>query len=89
MNTKTLLKALGYAILALLVVNLIYFIIELNSTNSSNEWSLAFKHGTFKVNEQLTGLKLWSAKANGLMLIVVLSVLFTEYRKGNFKLKKD
>jgi hypothetical protein len=88
MNTKTLLKALGYAILTLLVVNLIYFIIELNTTNLSNEWSFAFKHGTFKINEQLIGLKLWSSKANGLMILVFSVTLFKEYRKGNLKLNK-
>lgn len=89
MKTKTIFKALGYGFLALLLANVIYFIIALNNTESVNNWTIVFKHGTFRVNEQITGLKLFSSKANGLMLIVVLSVLFTEYRKGNFKLKKD
>jgi hypothetical protein len=88
-NIKILLRAIGYSILVLLLVNLIYFIIELNTTNLFKNWSIMFKYGTFKINDKLAGLKLWSAKANGLMLLVFLIVIFQEYRKGNFKLKND
>jgi hypothetical protein len=88
-NTKILLRAIGYSFLVLLLVNLIYFIIELNATNLFKNWSIMFKYGTFRINDKLVGLKLWSAKANGLMLLVFLIIVFQEFRKGNFKLKND
>lgn len=89
MNTKTLLKALGFAILTLIIVNVIYFIIALKNTELLNNWSIVFKHGTFRINEQITGLRLLSSKANGIMLIVFISVLLSEYKKENLKLKRN
>lgn len=82
MNTKILLKALGYSILTLIVVNIIYFIIALKNTDLLNNWSIVFKYGTFKINEQIIGLKLFSPKANGLMLMVIIIVFIIEYRKS-------
>ena len=89
MNTKTLLKALGFAILTLIIVNIIYFMIALKNTELLNNWNIVFKHGTFRINEQITGLKLFSSKANGIMLVVFISVLLSEYKKGNLKLKRN
>ena len=81
MNVKMFLKALGYAILALIFANTIYLLIELYSVNFSEHWTIAFKHGTYKINENLIGLKMFSAKANGFMLLIfVLSLLF-QYKK--------
>ncbi len=87
MNMKILLKALGFAILSLIIVNIIYFMVALKNIELLNNWNVVFKHGTFRINEQITGLKLFSSKANGIMLIVFISVLLTEYKKGNLKLK--
>jgi hypothetical protein len=86
-NTISIFKALGYAVIGLILINLIYFLIAINSTEISENWSFAFKHGAFSLNEKLTGIKLWSAKANVIMLIIFIVALMRAYSKGNLTLK--
>ena len=85
-NLKTILKAIGFAVIALLVVNLVYFLIELSNTDIAESWSFAFNHGNFYLNQKPVGLELFSSKANGLMMIVLIAVLIFEFKKGNLKL---
>ena len=89
MNIKNLLKALGFAILTLVIVNIIYFMIALKNTELLNNWNIVFKHGTFRINDQIIGLKLFSSKANAIMLLIFISVLLSELKKGNLKLKRN
>jgi len=88
-NLKSVLKALGYAALILIFINLIYFLIAYKNSELTENWSIAFKYGTFSLNEKLIGLELWSSKANGIMLIMFIITLFREYQKGKLSLKKN
>lgn len=85
-NLKSILKAIGFAVIALLVVNLVYFLIELSNTNITESWSFVFKHVNFYLNQKSVGLELFSSNANGLMIIVFISIIIIESKKGNLKL---
>lgn len=85
-NLKSVFKAIGFAVIALILANLIYFLIEFSKTNTAESWNFSFKYGVFSLNEKLVGLKLWSARANGLMLLVFIVTVVNEFRKGNLKL---
>lgn len=80
-NLKSILKALSYAVLLLIFINLIYFLIAYKNSELIENWSIVFKHGTFSLNEKLIGLKLWSSEANGIMLVMFIITLFKEYQK--------
>jgi uncharacterized membrane protein YjfL (UPF0719 family) len=86
-NTTSIFKALGYAVIGLVLINLVYFLIAINSTEISENWSFAFKHGVFSLNEKLTGIKLWSVEANVIMVIIFFVTLIRAYFKGNLTLK--
>ncbi len=72
--------AFAKAIMALLIVNVIYFLIAFSQAESA-DWHVVFKYGTFSLNGELTGLKLGSSKANKLMLVVAVVTFLWEYRK--------
>lgn len=86
-SLKIVLKAISFSLIAIFLVNLAHFLIELSKTDTSESWSFVFKHGTFSLNEKLVGLKLWSSNANGLMLLIFIVTIINEYRKGKLKLK--
>ncbi len=88
MKTIIIFHAIGYALLGLLMVNTIYFLIELSRVNFLSDWNFIFKHGTFNLNNKLIGLKLGSPKANGLMLLIFIMAILTAYRKSKLKNKK-
>lgn len=81
-NIKTILNCFGIAILALIIVNLISFGIEIAQTEISKNWSFLFEQGTFYIDDKPTGLIFGSAKANGFMMLIFLVALFGKYRKG-------
>jgi len=86
MNTLSIFKALGCAVIGLILINLLYFLLAFNSTGITENWSFAFKQGAFSLNEKLIGIKLWSAEANGIMLIIFILTLVRAYSKGNLTL---
>ncbi len=79
--------AFAKAVMALLIVNVVYFLIAFFQTDTA-DWHIVFKYGTFSLNGELTGLKLGSNKANKLMLFVALVTFFWEYRKSK-KMKQN
>ncbi|MDO5510767.1 MAG: hypothetical protein Q4F57_08725 [Weeksellaceae bacterium] len=83
---KSILKAVGYAVLGLLLINLFYFLLEVFQTDTSDSWSFAFGNGTFQVNDKLVGLKLGSPAANGIMLLIFLITLLIDYRKKHYQI---
>jgi len=89
MNLKTILKAIGYAVLTLLLINLIYFIIELNTKDIIDNWKIAYKHGTFAINGNNVGLSITDEKAIGIMLIPFLYTLYNGYKSDELTLKKN
>ncbi len=72
--------AFAKAVMALLIVNVIYFLIAFFQVETA-DWHIVFKYGTFSLNGELTGLKLGTSKANQLMLVVALVSFLWEYRK--------
>jgi len=75
------LKALGYALIGLIFVNIIYFLIEFNSIDKAQNWNFVYKYGQFSINDKPVGLKIFSPKANGFMLIIFLLALMPELKK--------
>ena len=57
-TAKSILNALGLAVLGLVLVNFIFFLIAYTSADTSGSWSFAFKHGSFSLNDTITGYKL-------------------------------
>jgi len=72
---------MGFALVGLIMVNIIYFIFALISTDLINNWSIAFKQETFEINEQFEVLKLWKSDANKLMISIFSVTLYMENRK--------
>lgn len=85
-SLKIVLKAIIFSLIAILIVNLAHFLIQLSKADTSESWSFVFKHGTFSLNEKLVGLKLWSSNANGLMLLIFIVTIVNEYKKVKLKL---
>ena len=83
---KSILKAIGYAVLGLLLINSFYFLLELFQTDTSESWSFAFENGTFKINDKLVGLKLWSPRANGVMLLIFVIAFLINQRKDRLQI---
>ena len=82
MNIKSIIKAIGNAVLALLIANLVYFLVAWSKTDVVNDWGFIYDNGVFYLNGEKTGMELWSSSANGLMLFAFLVTLFFEYKKG-------
>lgn len=85
-NLSILLCAAGMAALALLLVNLIAFGIQVLRQGAGAEWTYRFKHAVFYVDNVPAGWALGSLQANALMLVVFLYVLFRYYRRGELTL---
>lgn len=80
---KSILKALGLAMLGLILVNLIFFLVAYASADTTESWSASLRHGSFRLNDMITGFKFGSFPANTLMSIIIGLVLGLEYRNGN------
>lgn len=81
---NTILKCIGSAILAFLLVNTIYFLVDILQNGIGQSWSFRFKHGAFYNGEKPTGMVLGQAKANLFLALMFGLALFQNYRKGNF-----
>ena len=78
MNTtfRTILKGLGFAVITLLIINLVGFALELIRSGISEDWMFKFKHGVFYVNGSPTGLAFGQTSANIIMIVAFLFYLF-------------
>ncbi len=85
-NLSLVLRAAGTAALALLLVNLIAFGIQVLRQGAGADWTYRFKHAVFYVDNVPAGWALGSLQANALMLVVFLYVLFRNYRRGELTL---
>lgn len=81
-NFKALLNALALAVLALLIVNLIAFGVDIAQYGIGENWHFRFKHAVFYLNDRPSGLILGSSKATGLMFVVFIYSLFRSFRMG-------
>lgn len=81
-NFKSVLNALGLALLVLLLVNLIAFGIDVARHGIGENWSFRFKHGVFYLDERPSGLVFGSPQATWLMLVVFIASLFRSYKAG-------
>ena len=70
-------KALGYALVIFLIVNVTDFIVEFYNNNEP-DWYFIFDKGQFSLNGKSLGCEIFSAKANVLMLLVFLYVFIDE-----------
>ncbi|MDX1685508.1 MAG: hypothetical protein R3275_09740 [Saprospiraceae bacterium] len=78
---RVIFRGIGWAIVALLVVNLIGFAVELSLNGIPDDWSFRFKHGTFFINGEATGLIFGERNANILMALVFVFVVYRGLRK--------
>ena len=85
-NLNILLRAAGMAALALLLVNLLAFGIQVLGQGAGADWSFRFKHAVFYIDGVPAGWALGSLQANALMLVIFLYVLFRYYRRGELTL---
>ena len=85
--SKTILSCLGIAALALLFVNLVSFLISLAKQGWEDGSTMVFKHATFYINGQATGLPWGEPTTNGFLLLMFGAALFRSYQKGKFSLK--
>lgn len=84
-NLKLILNALGMALLVFILVNSIYFLIDFNKIDNVETWGIDWKHGTFSIDGNLSGMTLGSAKANGFIFLVFVVALIFGYRKSKSK----
>ena len=82
-NLKTILSCILIAIITLFLVNTIYFLFDIIQNGVGESWAFKFKHGIFYSNGNPVGLPMGSAKANGVMILVLVLGLLRAYKKGN------
>lgn len=80
---KSILNAIGLGVLCFILVNFIFFLIAFVSADNTESWNIALKHGSFSLNDEITGLRFWSLQANLVIGGVAAIVLNYQYRKGN------
>ena len=80
---KSIVNALVIGVIAFTLVNIIYFLIAYVGADTTGPWSFSYKHGSFSLNDEITGLKLWSLQANILIGGVSSGMLYYHYQKGN------
>jgi hypothetical protein len=85
-NLSLVLRAAGAAALALLVINLLTFGVQVLRQGAGAEWSFRLKHAVFYLGDVPAGWALGSVQANALMLVVFLYVLFRYYQRGELTL---
>jgi len=83
-NLSLVLRAAGAAALALLVINLLTFGVQVLRQGAGAEWSFRFKHAVFYLGDVPAGWALGSLQANALMLVIFMYVIFRYYRRGEF-----
>lgn len=84
---KTVLNALGIAFMGLFLVNFVIFLVAYFSTDFPESWSVALKHGSFRVNDVITGFKLWTTPANILLGVFFAVAMSSAYKRGKFNMK--
>ena len=81
---KLILNCIGFAVLALVIVNLALFVFEIIKNGIGNSWSFSYKHGVFYSNGNPIGLVLGSFQTNGFLALTFLLRFIWSYRKGKF-----
>lgn len=88
-NLNAVLKASGYAALTLIIINLIYFGIEIYNTGTEEISHAGFKNAAFYINDKVLGFELKNPKAILIMLLVFVYIMRKEYQKGNLTLNNN
>lgn len=78
---RVVLRGIAWAIAALLIVNLLGFGVELILNGIPDDWSFRFKHGTFFINGEPTGLVFAQRNANIFMALVFVIVMYRGFNK--------
>ncbi|MBR9921582.1 MAG: hypothetical protein GYB31_12155 [Bacteroidetes bacterium] len=70
--TRRILRSIGIAIIALILVNVFAFVFEILVHGIGDSWAFRFKHGVFYHNENPTGLEFGHSKTWGFVALVAI-----------------
>lgn len=87
-NFKVLLKCIGFAFLAFLIVNLIAFVIEIAREPKNEIYQVGFNDGVFYYNNKPTGLVWGNIRTIGFLVLMFIVAFLHNYKKGRFKLEQ-
>lgn len=80
---KSILKALGLALLLLLLVNVVSFCFALAANDwQAAEWQFRFKHGAFFINGEPHGI-LFGTNGASLFILAAFAFFYWNDRSGN------
>ena len=79
---RVIVKALGFALIGILLINVMYLIDALQSVDGSANWSIQWQLGRLNVNGNPVGLGVFSWAGIKFMGLVIAAVIATEYLRA-------
>lgn len=88
-NLKSVLYAIGVAIILFLVINLLNFGIEVYQNGLGENWSVRLDKGTFYIDDQPVGNEISSKGGFRVLFIGFVISLYQKYKKGELSFKRS